>query len=292
MRWQGGRRGGGIDDRRGMGGGVIGGGLGVMVLAAVGYFFFGIDPNLTTQVATQLGMGQGSSGQGEIGSPEDPAAQFVEVIQTSTTDVWSGLVPGYEEPRVVIYEGGTGTACGLGQAAMGPFYCPMDRQVYLDLGFWNTMSERLGAEGDFAQAYVIAHEVGHHVQTLEGTADRVRQAQSQARSQAEANRWQVAMELQADCYAGVWAARVGEASGGQVTLEPGDIEEGLNAASRIGDDVLSGGQASPESFTHGSSEQRVEWLRRGLQSGDPAQCDTFGSGGGSQAPRQGQGKVM
>jgi len=293
MRWQGGRRGGGIDDRRGMGGGgIIGGGLGVMILAAAGYFFFGIDPNLTTQVATQLGMGQGSSSQGEIGSPGDPAAQFVEVIQTSTTDVWSGLIPGYEEPRVVIYEGGTGTACGLGQAAMGPFYCPMDRQVYLDLGFWNTMSERLGAEGDFAQAYVIAHEVGHHVQTLEGTADRVRQAQSQARSQAEANRWQVAMELQADCYAGVWAARVGQASGGQVTLESGDIEEGLNAASRIGDDVLSGGQASPESFTHGSSEQRVEWLRRGLQSGDPAQCDTFGSSGGSQAPRQGQGKVM
>ena len=296
MRWQGGRRGGGVDDRRGMGGGgVIGGGLGVMVLALAGYFLFGIDPNLTTQVATQLGVGQGSSAEGNIGSPDDPAGQFVEVIQTSTTDVWSQLVPGYEEPRVVIYEGGTGTGCGLGQAAMGPFYCPMDHQVYLDLGFWNTMSERLGAEGDFAQAYVIAHEVGHHVQTLDGTADRVRQAQSQASGQAEANRWQVAMELQADCYAGVWAARVGQASNGQVTLEPGDIEEGLNAASRIGDDVLSGGQASPESFTHGSSEQRVEWLRRGLQSGDPAQCDTFGSGGGAaRAPRpnQGQGNVM
>ena len=281
MRWQGGRRGGGIDDRRGMGaGGVVGGGLGVMVLALVGYIFLGIDPNVTTQVATQLGMGQGGSTQGDIGSPDDPAAQFVEVIQTSTTDVWSQLIPGYEQPQVVIYEGGTGTACGLGQAAMGPFYCPLDRQVYLDLGFWNTMSEQLGASGDFAQAYVIAHEVGHHVQTLDGTADRVRQAQSQARSQAEANQWQVAMELQADCYAGVWAARVGQASNGQVTLEPGDIDEGLNAASRIGDDVLSGGRASPESFTHGSSEQRVEWLRRGLQSGDPAQCDTFGSGRG------------
>ncbi len=282
MRWEGGRRGGGVDDRRGMGGGgIIGGGLGVAVLALAGYFLFGIDPQVTTQVATQLGMGQGASTEGQIGSPDDPAGQFVEVIQASTTDVWSGLINGYEEPRVVIYEGGTGTACGLGQAAMGPFYCPMDRQVYLDLGFWNTMSQQLGASGDFAQAYVIAHEVGHHVQTLEGTADRVRQAQSQARSQAEANRWQVAMELQADCYAGVWAARVGQASGGQVTLEPGDIEEGLNAASRIGDDVLSGGRASPESFTHGSSEQRVEWLRRGLQSGDPAQCDTFGSGGSS-----------
>jgi predicted metalloprotease len=281
MRWQGGRRGGGIDDRRGMGaGGVIGGGLGVAVLAFLGMILFDIDPNITTQVATQLGMGQGSSSQGDIGSPDDPAAHFVEVIQTSTTDVWSQLMPGYEQPQVVIYEGGTGTACGLGQAAMGPFYCPLDRQVYLDLGFWNTMSQQLGASGDFAQAYVIAHEVGHHVQTLDGTADRVRQAQSQARSQAEANQWQVAMELQADCYAGVWAARVGQASNGQVALDSGDIEEGLNAASRIGDDVLSGGRASPESFTHGSSEQRVEWLRRGLQSGDPAQCDTFSSGRG------------
>ena len=296
MRWEGGRRGGGIDDRRGMGGGgIIGGGLGVMILAAAGYFFFGIDPNLTTQVATQLGMGQGSSTQGDIGSPDDPAAHFVEVILTNTTDVWSQLRPGYQEPRLVIYEGGTGTACGLGQAAMGPFYCPMDRQVYLDLSFWRTMSERLGADGDFAQAYVIAHEVGHHVQTLDGTSDRVRQAQAQAGGQAEANRWQVAMELQADCYAGVWAAHASQVSNGQVALEPGDIEEGLNAASRIGDDVLSGGQASPESFTHGSSEQRVEWLRRGLQSGDPAQCDTFGTGGGGRTPApsgRGQGNVM
>jgi predicted metalloprotease len=232
MRWQGGRRGGGIDDRRGMGaGGVIGGGLGVAVLAFLGMILFDIDPNITTQVATQLGMGQGSSSQGDIGSPDDPAAHFVEVIQTSTTDVWSQLMPGYEQPQVVIYEGGTGTACGLGQAAMGPFYCPLDRQVYLDLGFWNTMSQQLGASGDFAQAYVIAHEVGHHVQTLDGTADRVRQAQSQARSQAEANQWQVAMELQADCYAGVWAARVGQASNGQV--DPGGRRHRRGAECRL-----------------------------------------------------------
>jgi predicted metalloprotease len=268
-----------------MGGGVIGGGLGVMVLAAIGYFVFGIDPNLTTQVATGLGMGQGSSAEGDVGSPEDPAGQFVEVILTNTTDVWSQLRSGYEEPRTVIYEGGTGTACGFGQAQMGPFYCPLDRQVYLDLGFWNTMSQQLGASGDFAQAYVIAHEVGHHVQTLDGTADRVRQAQSQS-SEADGNRWQVAMELQADCYAGVWAARASEASSGQVALEEGDIEEGLNAASRIGDDALSGGRASPETFTHGTSEQRVEWLRRGYQTGDPDQCDTFSAmnGGGGSSP--------
>ena len=283
MRWQGGRRGGGIDDRRGMGaGGLAGGGLGVMVLAAIGYFVFGIDPNLTTQVASGLGVGQGSSAEGDIGSPEDPAGQFVEVILTNTTDVWSQLRSGYEEPRTVIYEGGTGTACGFGQAQMGPFYCPADRQVYLDLSFWNTMSEQLGASGDFAQAYVIAHEVGHHVQTLDGTSDRVRQAQAQS-SEADGNRWQVAMELQADCYAGVWAAHASEVSGGQVALEEGDIEEGLNAASRIGDDALSGGRASPETFTHGTSAQRVEWLRRGYQSGDPDQCDTFAAmdGGGS-----------
>jgi predicted metalloprotease len=284
MRWQGGRRGGGIDDRRGMGaGGVIGGGLGVTVLAILGMIFFDIDPRVTTQVASQLGMGQGSSSEGDIGSPEDPAGQFVEVILTNTTDVWSQLRSGYEEPRTVIYEGGTGTACGFGQAQMGPFYCPLDRQVYLDLSFWNTMSEQLGASGDFAQAYVIAHEVGHHVQTLDGTSDRVRQAQAQS-SEADGNRWQVAMELQADCYAGVWAARASDASGGQVALEEGDIEEGLNAASSIGDDTLSGGQASPETFTHGTSAQRVEWLRRGYQSGDPEQCDTFSEitgGGGS-----------
>lgn len=275
MRWEGGRRGGGVDDRRGMGGGgVIGGGLGVMVLALAGYFLFGIDPNVTTQVATQLGMGEGASTQGEIGSPDDPAGQFVEVIQSSTTDVWSQLISGYEEPRVVIYEGGTVTACGMGQAAMGPFYCPLDRQVYLDLGFWNTMSQQLGASGDFAQAYVIAHEVGHHVQTLDGTADRVRQAQSQARDQGEANRWQVAMELQADCYAGVW----GHFAQKRNLLEPGDLEEGLRAAAAVGDDTImkrTQGYVVPDAMNHGTAEQRMRWFRTGLASGDPRSCDTF-----------------
>ena len=310
MQWEDYRQSDNLEDRRGSGGGggfagMPGGrggvGIGTMVVLGLLGWALGIDPRLLIGGAELIG-GIGGRPQTQetrrsSGPPQDEMGRFVSAVLAQNEDVWSKVLPQqantrYQPPRLVLFSGVDRSGCGTAQAAMGPFYCPMDRQVYLDLGFWNTMSERLGAEGDFAQAYVIAHEVGHHVQTLEGTADRVRQAQSQARSQAEANRWQVAMELQADCYAGVWAARVGEASGGQVTLEPGDIEEGLNAASRIGDDVLSGGQASPESFTHGSSEQRVEWLRRGLQSGDPAQCDTFGSGGGSQAPRQGQGKVM
>ena len=278
MRWQGGRRGGGIDDRRGMGGGVIGGGLGVGVLALLGYLFLDINPQTTTQLLQQLGQG---AGQGEIGSPGDEAGGFVDVIATNTTDVWSSLISGYEPPRVVLYEGGTGTGCGYGQAQMGPFYCPLDRQVYLDLSFWRTMQEQLGAGGDFAQAYVIAPELGHHLPTLTGASDRVRQMQAQAGSEGEANRWSVALELQADCYAGVWAANASRVSGGEVALEEGDIEEGLNAASQIGDDNLTGGRASPETFTHGTSAQRVEWLRRGYQTGDPNQCDTFAAMGGS-----------
>lgn len=280
MDWRGGRRGGGgIEDRRGMGaGGLAGGGLGVMVLAAIGYFFFGIDPQTTTQVATQLG-GVGASEPGRTGTPEDEAGQFVDVIGGNINDVWSQQVMGYQPPRVVIYEQGTGTGCGFGQAAMGPFYCPNDRTVYLDLGFWTQMETQLGASGaDFARAYVIAHEFGHHVQTLTGVSDKVQAAQRSASGQAEANRYSVALELQADCYAGVWARNAAVVSNGQVALESGDLEEGLKTASAIGDDTLqrrSGGRVVPEGFTHGSSAQRVEWLRRGYESGDPAACDTF-----------------
>jgi uncharacterized protein len=279
MRWQGGRGGGGIEDRRGMGGGAIaGGGLGVGVLAIIGYLVFGIDPNTTTQIASQLG-GVGAQEQGRTGTPEDQAGRFVDVIGANVNDVWSNRLSGYQAPRVVLYERGTGTGCGFGQAAMGPFYCPSDRTVYLDLSFWQQMETQLGASGaDFARAYVIAHEFGHHVQTLTGASDQVRAAQQRASGEAEANRYSVALELQADCYAGVWAANASAASNGQVALEPGDLEEGLRTASAIGDDTLqrrSGGRVSPESFTHGSSEQRMQWLRRGYQSGDPAACDTF-----------------
>lgn len=275
MRWQGGRRGGGgIEDRRGPGGGGLaaGGGLGALVLAAIGYFVFGIDPQTTTQLVNQVG-GLGPEQRGEVGTPADEAGQFVDVIGGNINDVWRARLSGYQPPRIVLYEQGTGTGCGYGQAAMGPFYCPADRTVYLDLGFWDVMQRQLGAGGDFAQAYVIAHEIGHHVQTLTGASQRVRQAQQSARSQGEANRHSVALELQADCYAGVWAANAAAVSGGEVALEAGDIEQGLNAASAIGDDRLSGGRASPETFTHGTSAQRMEALRRGYQSGDPAACE-------------------
>ena len=279
MRWQGGRRGGNIEDRRGMGGaGIAGGGIGALVLAAIGYFVFGIDPQTTQQITSQLG-GVGSAEQGTQGSPEDQAGAFVDVIGTNVDDVWKTKLQGYQPPTVVIYEQGTSTGCGFGQAAMGPFYCPSDRRVYLDLSFWRQMESQLGASAaDFARAYVIAHEYGHHVQTLTGASQQVQQAQQRASGRAEANRYSVALELQADCYAGVWAANAAAVSNGAVALEAGDLEEGLRTASAIGDDTLQrrqGGQVVPEGFTHGSSAQRVEWLRRGYQSGDPAACDTF-----------------
>lgn len=280
MRWKGGRRGGGIEDRRGMGSGGVaaGGGIGVMVLAAIGYFVFGIDPSTTTQLASQFGgAGQGEQ-QGQLGSPDDEAGAFVEIVGLNVNDVWKTKLEGYSPPTVVLYEQGTQTGCGMGQSAMGPFYCPADQQVYLDLSFWREMETKLGASGaDFAKAYVIAHEFGHHVQTLMGTSQQVQRAQ-QSMPKAEGNQYSVALELQADCYAGVWAANAAAVSNGQVAMEPGDLEEGMKTAQAIGDDALQGrggGRVSPESFTHGSSAQRVEWLMRGYQTGDPAACDTF-----------------
>ena len=279
MRWQGGRRGGNIDDRRGLGGaGIAGGGIGALVLAAIGYFVFGIDPTTTQQITSHLG-GVGGAEQGTRGSPEDQAGAFVDVIGSNVDDVWRQKLQGYQPPTVVLYEQGTSTGCGYGQSAMGPFYCPSDRRVYLDLSFWEQMESQLGASSaDFARAYVIAHEYGHHVQTLTGASQQVQRAQRAASNEAEANRWSVALELQADCYAGVWARNAAAVSGGAVALEPGDLEEGLRTASAIGDDALQrrqGGRVVPEGFTHGSSAQRMEWLRRGYQSGDPAACDTF-----------------
>lgn len=279
MRWQGGRRGGNIEDRRGMGGvGIAGGGIGALVLAAVGYFVFGIDPQTTQQITSQLG-GVGSAEQGTAGSPEDQAGAFVDVIGTNVDDVWMTKLQGYQPPTVILYEQGTSTGCGFGQSAMGPFYCPADQRVYLDLSFWRQMETQLGASAaDFARAYVIAHEYGHHVQTLMGTSQQVQRAQQRAAGQAEANQYSVALELQADCYAGVWAANAAAVSNGAVALEAGDLEEGMRTAAAIGDDTLQrrqGGRVVPEGFTHGSSAQRVEWLRRGYEAGDPAACDTF-----------------
>jgi len=262
-----------------MGGGAIaGGGIGVGVLAIIGYLVFGIDPSTTTQLASQFGGVGAQEQQGQIGTPEDQAGRFVDVIGGNINDVWTGRLRGYQQPKVVIYEQGTPTGCGYGQAAMGPFYCPTDRTVYLDLGFWQELDRLGGSDADFAKAYVIAHEFGHHVQTLTGTSDQVRQAQQRARGEAEANQYSVALELQADCYAGVWAANASAASNGAVALEPGDFEAGMKTAQAIGDDALQSGagrRVSPESFTHGSSAQRVQWLQRGYQSGDPAACDTF-----------------
>ncbi|MDP2763619.1 MAG: neutral zinc metallopeptidase [Brevundimonas sp.] len=278
MRWQGGRRGGNIDDRRGLGGGAMaGGGIGVLILAAIGYFVFDIDPRTTTQLASQFG-GAGVS-EGRQGSPTDQAGAFVDVIGANIDDVWSSRIQGYQPPTVTLYEEGANTGCGFGQAAMGPFYCPADRHVYLDLSFWSQLETQLGASSaDFARAYVIAHEYGHHIQTLTGLSAQVRSAQQRASGEAEANRYSVALELQADCYAGVWAANAAAVSNGEVALGAGDLEAGMQTAAAIGDDALQrrqGGQVRPESFTHGSSAQRVEWLRRGYETGDPAACDTF-----------------
>ena len=278
MRWEGGRRGGNIEDRRGMGPvGMAGGGIGALVLAAIGYFVFGIPPETTQQITSKLGGV--NQQEGKAGTPADQAGLFVDVIGANIDDVWRTKLQGYTPPTVVLYEQGTSTGCGFGQSAMGPFYCPTDQKVYLDLGFWQEMETQLGASGaDFARAYVIAHEYGHHVQTLTGASEQVRRAQQRASGQAEANRYSVALELQADCYAGVWAANAATVSNGQVALTAGDLEEGLKTASAIGDDTLQrrgGGRVSPESFTHGSSAERMTWLRRGYDSGDPAACDTF-----------------
>nr|WP_321440052.1 neutral zinc metallopeptidase [uncultured Hyphomonas sp.] len=281
MRWQGGRKGGNIEDRRGMGPGkVAGGGIGVIIIALIGYFVLGMEPEEVAQIVGNQSAGNAASTQeGVRGTPEDEAGQFVDIIGANINDVWSQTLRGYRAPTVVLYEQGTGTGCGYGQAAMGPFYCPADQTVYLDLGFWQDMQTQLGASGaDFAKAYVIAHEFGHHVQKLTGASDKVRQAQQAARSQEEANAWSIALELQADCYAGVWAAHAAQVSDGAVALEPGDVEEGLRTAQAIGDDMIQKrmtGKVTPEAFTHGTAEQRVEWLRRGLSTGDPNACDTF-----------------
>jgi len=207
------------------------------------------------------------------GTPEDQMGRFVAKVLGSTEDVWGKLVDGYRPPTLVLYDRQTPSACGMGQSAMGPFYCPNDEKLYIDLAFYRDLRARFHAPGDFAQAYVIAHEVGHHVQKLTGTFKRLVQAQGRV-PKAEFNRISVRMELQADCYAGVW----GHHAGTMKQLEPGDVAEALNAASAIGDDRLqqqTQGRVVPESFTHGTSAQRVKWFTRGLDSGRPQDCDTF-----------------
>jgi predicted metalloprotease len=284
MRLRGYRQSSNVEDRRGMsvgrGGAAIGGGG--IVLLLVFALVTGQDPmQLLDQVAgTQSQVG--SSGEtGTMGAPSDEMGQFASTVLASTEDVWgqlmSGGAGGYAAPTLVLFSGAVNSACGFTSAAVGPFYCPGDSKVYVDLSFFDELSRRFGAAGDFAQAYVIAHEVGHHVQNLLGLSDQVQRAR-QGASEREGNALSVSMELQADCLAGVWGYHAQSAN----LIEPGDFEEGLRAAAAIGDDTLqkqAQGYTVPETWTHGSSAKRVEWLRRGLSTGDPNQCDTFGSGG-------------
>ncbi|HEX8429768.1 MAG TPA: neutral zinc metallopeptidase [Longimicrobium sp.] len=272
MRWQGGRQSSNVSDRRGMGGMAVGGGLGAVVLALVA-MFLGVDPS----AVVPAGPAPGESTQGP--PQDDEQSRFVKVVLADTEDTWNRIFQEmgrqYEEPGLVLFTGQERTACGVGQSAMGPFYCPGDHKVYIDLSFYNDLKEKLGAPGDFAQAYVIAHEVGHHVQTLLGVSDRVAQA-GRGASEEEVNQLSVRQELQADCFAGIWGYHTRNSR--NIQLEAGDAEEALTAASAIGDDRLqqqSQGRVVPESFTHGSSEQRMRWFRRGFDNGDVRQCDTF-----------------
>ena len=278
MRWGDGRRSTNVEDRRGMrmSPGIAGGGLGALVIVILA-LVFGVDPRMLTQMLPQESAvpEQGAAVSGE----QDPLAQFVSVVLADTEDTWNELFrrggAQYVEPTLVLFSGAVQSACGFAQAAVGPFYCPADQKVYIDLSFYQDLRSRFQAPGDFAQAYVIAHEIGHHVQNLLGIAGKVRERQQRVPEQ-QANALSVRMELQADCLAGIWAHHADRT---RQILEEGDVEEALNAASQIGDDRMqmrSSGYVAPESFTHGSGEQRVRWFRAGLESGELNRCDTFG----------------
>ncbi len=291
MKWEGQRQSDNVEDRRGEGGGPGGGfrvgggrgiGLGTIVIALVAGWIFGINP------LTLLGVLGGGGGAIEAPSAQqapaqrppanDEVAAFVSTVLADTEDVWGAVMKSggaaYREPKLVLFRGAVGTACGTGQSAMGPFYCPGDQKVYLDLGFFDTLRSRMGAPGDFAQAYVIAHEVGHHVQNQLGITGKVDGMRGRVSPQ-QMNALSVRVELQADCFAGIWAHHSQKGKG---WLERGDIDEAMNAAAQIGDDMLqrkTQGTVVPESFTHGSSKQRQGWFRRGFESGSVGQCNTF-----------------
>ncbi|MBF2015703.1 MAG: neutral zinc metallopeptidase [Rivularia sp. T60_A2020_040] len=276
MRWEFGRRSDNVEDRRGrkVSPGVVGGGIGGLVLTLIA-IFLGVDPAIINQVIPE---NDGSSPTQTTSQPKDEMGQFVSVVLADTEDTWNNLFrrmgKDYQEPNLVLFDDAVQSACGYANAAVGPFYCPPDQKVYLDLSFFRDLKNQLGAPGDFAQAYVIAHEVGHHVQNLMGITNKVRSIQNRA-SRVQANQLSVRLELQADCFAGIWAHHADKS---RQILEPGDIEEALNAASSIGDDRLqrqSQGYVVPESFTHGSSAQRVKWFKTGFQSGSVEQCNTF-----------------
>lgn len=247
----------------------------ILLLGVLAFVFFGGGMNMLTGGGGTADPRAGSQG-GSTQICDNEAERFACNVFSSTNKFWADEIPGYREPKLRFYTDNNRSGCGAAQAAMGPFYCPADEGIYLDVNFFRELSQRFRADGDAAQAYVVAHEVGHHIQTFRGVSEQVRRAQARA-SQAEGNALQVRMELQADCYAGVWAAKARNADGSAV-VEPGDVEEAMRAAHAIGDDTLmqQAGQSPVESmFTHGTSEQRMTWLRRGLQTGDPRQCNTF-----------------
>ncbi len=288
MKWEGNRESDNVEDRRDDGGGGGGGGfgrrsigIGTIVIALLGGWLFGVNP------LTILGLLSGEGGaptaqvqQAPAHKPpaDDRMARFVSTVLADTEDVWKDVFTQggttYRNPKLVLFRGSTPTECGQGQSAMGPFYCPADQKVYIDLGFYETLKTQLGAPGDFAQAYVIAHEVGHHVQNLLGISNKMEQMRGRV-SKTEYKALSVRLELQADCFAGVWAHHADNA---RQLLEQGDVEEAINAAAKIGDDALqrgNGGAVVPESFTHGSSAQRQRWFANGIQNGSVKACDTF-----------------
>jgi predicted metalloprotease len=273
MRWLGRRGSGNIEDRRGMGGGMALGGGGILVVILG--LLFGPD---AANLVSQLPIGQGTQTEVAKGSPSDEAGKFADVVLGDTEEVWNKIFTEngmqYKEPTMVLFEGQVSSACGAASSATGPFYCPSDEKVYIDLGFQKELKDRFGAGGDFPMAYVIAHEVGHHVQNLMGTSEKIQQMRGRV-SQEEYNRLSVMLELQADFYAGVYANRADKMHN---ILEEGDIEEALTAASAIGDDRIqqqTQGEIVPDAFTHGTSDQRMRWFKKGYDTGDIRQGDTF-----------------
>lgn len=276
MRWTPGGRSDNVEDRRGGGGGLGGGGRlglgGVVVLLVLSVVF-------KKDFFSLVGAGGAGAAPSEAAAPvtdpnEEPMVQFVSFVLDDTQKTWTTILPQYQDAKLVLFRDVVQSGCGVAESATGPFYCPADHKVYIDLGFYQELKERFGAPGDFAQAYVLAHEIGHHVQNLLGTDAQMRRAQQSRPEQA--NALSVRLELQADCYAGVW----GHAAAARNVLEPGDADEALGAAASIGDDRLqrmAGRAASPESFTHGTSAQRVAWFRKGFETGRPDACDTFRS---------------
>ncbi|MBW4427351.1 MAG: neutral zinc metallopeptidase [Nostoc desertorum CM1-VF14] len=280
MRWQIGRRSTNVEDRRGtkISGPVVGGGIGAALISLLVLLLGGDPSGLWQQDSLPSDSPIAESPQTTGSQAQDQMADFVSVVLADTEDTWSELFrqdgKTYVEPKLVLYSGAVESACGFARSAVGPFYCPRDQKVYIDLSFYRDLKTRYQAPGDFAQAYVIAHEIGHHVQNLLGISEQVQTLQTQV-NQTQANQLSVRLELQADCFAGVWA---NHAQRSRQILETGDIEEGLNAASSIGDDRLqkqARGYTVPESFTHGSSAQRVRWFKRGIQTGEPQKCNTF-----------------